>query len=681
VDAGVTEDSNPYFIMEYVDGVSVLEYCTQNQLGKGQKLQLFRQLCGAIRFAHRNLVVHRDLKPNNVFVNNDGQVKVLDFSIAKLLDPGFSDQTFLQTRAGTKLLSPTYCAPEQFEMDPITTATDVYTLGLVLYEILSGRKAMDGKNKTLKEIQASICSPDFSQTLHLQEDSELSAIIMKATRKEPSYRYESAVQLLEDLERYEKALPLIAQRDSVSYRITKFTKRNYKAVSIVLIIIFGSLLFGNYHLQQINEQRELAELEADKATAVTDYMVDLFELANPKKNVGDTLSVFDLLELGKNRIQNFENQPEIRLRMLNTFGDAYLAIGDDYTPYDLYYLADSISGNIFPSDHPEVFRSSLNLGKYYVYWKNFKSAYQVLKKTVEISEENSSIAPVDRASAYTLFAKVLSQLKPDSAETFLLNATDIYNKDVDNNIEGIIDTKVALGILYQSLEEYDKARKIYIEADSLIQIKNIEPIDHIITINNNLGHVHEKLKAYDAAENYFKKAYDLNVEIYGETHHQSINIMGYIISLYAITGELKKLDEYSKQLLNLVKKEYGYEHWRTAAQYTGITMVNLRLGNEKLASEQINASTEIYKIVLDPDHDWTIVNKLTNSLIQLNYNRDQSSEKAFEVALKGVSKIVSDNTISSSGEANLRRNMDYIESYASADLSQEINRIRAILED
>ncbi|MDR9414848.1 MAG: serine/threonine-protein kinase, partial [Gracilimonas sp.] len=325
VDAGVTEDSNPYFIMEYVDGVSVLEYCTQNQLGKGQKLQLFRQLCGAIRFAHRNLVVHRDLKPNNVFVNNDGQVKVLDFSIAKLLDPGFSDQTFLQTRAGTKLLSPTYCAPEQFEMDPITTATDVYTLGLVLYEILSGRKAMDGKNKTLKEIQASICSPDFSQTLHLQENSELSAIIMKATRKEPSYRYESASQLLEDLERYEKALPLIAQRDSVSYRITKFTKRNYKAVSIVLIIIFGSLLFGNYHLQQINEQRELAELEADKATAVTDYMVDLFEQANPKKNVGDTLSVFDLLELGKNRIQNFENQPEIRLRMLNTFGDAYLA--------------------------------------------------------------------------------------------------------------------------------------------------------------------------------------------------------------------------------------------------------------------------------------------------------------------------------------------------------------------
>lgn len=681
VDAGVTEDDNPYFIMEYVDGVSITEYCKENQLGTNQKLQLFRQLCEAVSFAHRNLVVHRDLKPNNVFVNKDEQVKVLDFSIAKLLDPGFSDQNFVQTRAGTKLLSPTYCAPEQFEMDPITTATDVYTLGLVLYEMLSGKKAIEGKNKTLKEIQTSICSPDFSKTLHLNEDSELSAIIMKATRKEPEYRYESAAQLLDDLKRYEKAVPLLAQRDSVSYRISKFAKRNYKAVSITLIIFLGSILFGNYHLQQINKQREFAELESDKATAVTDYMIDLFGLADPEKNANDTLNVFDLLELGKDRLPGLENQPEVLLKMLEVLGDANFDIGEVESASEFYILADSIANKTFSDNHIEILKTSLNLGEYYVYSRNYKSANPYLRKSLKISIENPSVHPVYRAASYLSLARSLVNTRPDSAEIYFLNSLEMYKKISDNKNEQLTNVYLNLGVLYRTQEKYDQAVEVYAKADSLIQISDSGLIEDKAVIYNNLGYLHMQLQNFELAKEYYRMAYEYYSAVYGDDHPNSITIAKNIRSVLERQGNLTELEKYSKNLLNLVENKYGYNHWQTASQLTSHALVSLILGKDLDAYEYAKKGNSIYVKVLGPNHDWTIDSEIRKNLLKLNNKRSKIALADFNESRNKLAAAIKQNEFTTSAESNLKSALDKIQKHSTKDLSKEVNLIRELLSD
>ncbi|HEY6065721.1 MAG TPA: serine/threonine-protein kinase [Thermoanaerobaculia bacterium] len=261
LDGGATESGEPYFVMEHVEGETLLDYCDRRNLSVKERLQLFREVCAAVAYAHQHLVVHRDIKPSNILVTADGVPKLLDFGIAKLLVPDGAQTKSEQTATLFRLLTPDYASPEQVRGQPITTASDVYSLGVVLYELLTGRRPYHVDSTDAGELVRVVCErdpekpstavtsggsapPEDATVTSRQLRGDLDAIVMKAMRKEPQRRYGSVLQLDEDLRRHLEGLPVLARRDTLSYRAGKFARRHrvlLSAAALVLVALAGGV--------------------------------------------------------------------------------------------------------------------------------------------------------------------------------------------------------------------------------------------------------------------------------------------------------------------------------------------------------------------------------------------------------------------------------------------------------
>jgi len=266
LDGGATEDGRPYFVMEYIEGEPLDEYCARRQLSLNERLQLFRQVCAAVHYAHQNLVIHRDLKPGNILVAAEGEPKLLDFGIAKVLQPDLAQS--YSTLTGLHPMTPAYASPEQTRGEKLTTASDVYSLGVVLYELLTGHTPYQLKDNTFGELVKAICeqepikpsiavtqshpSHDEAQTPSIRNPQsaprnlkgDVDSIVLMALRKEPSARYSSVEQFSEDIRRYLEGLPTIARKGTFSYRAVKYLRRNripVAAAALVLLTLIGGI--------------------------------------------------------------------------------------------------------------------------------------------------------------------------------------------------------------------------------------------------------------------------------------------------------------------------------------------------------------------------------------------------------------------------------------------------------
>jgi len=305
LDAGESESGEPWFAMEFVEGLAIDDYCDAHRLELPARIELFRQVCDAVHHAHRNLVVHRDLKPRNILVTSDGTPKLLDFGIAKLLNPTLSARTDAPTAAGVQLMTPEYASPEQVRGDPISTASDVYSLGMVLYELLTGRRPYRFITREPREIERVVCDaephrpsvaamapvPDAEMLAgSLRGDASISAgdlarrrgttpprlvrslrgdldvITMMALRKEPQRRYASAEALGQDLRRHLALQPVIARPDTFLYRTSRFAARNRTAV-VAAALVFAAIIAGAaatlWQAEQARDQRDAA-IEAQR---------------------------------------------------------------------------------------------------------------------------------------------------------------------------------------------------------------------------------------------------------------------------------------------------------------------------------------------------------------------------------------------------------------------------------
>ena len=254
LDGGATDDGLPYFVMEYVDGSPITTYCTEHQLDLAERLRLFRLVCEAVQYAHQHLVIHRDLKPGNILITQERIPKLLDFGIAKLMDPERSLEMPTLTGVGQRMLTPDYASPEQFLGQTISTASDIYSLGAVLYELLTGQRPHRFEFDSLAAMEKAICEqepekpstavvrgsedpPRLRQQRRRQLSGDLDNIILTALRKEPQRRYSSAAELSEDLHRHMEGLPVTARDDRLTYRMGKFIRRHKLGVIAVLLVI------------------------------------------------------------------------------------------------------------------------------------------------------------------------------------------------------------------------------------------------------------------------------------------------------------------------------------------------------------------------------------------------------------------------------------------------------------
>jgi tetratricopeptide (TPR) repeat protein len=280
IDGGTTEEGLPYVVMEHVEGQPIDAFCRDRELSLEQRLELFRTLCSAVHYAHQNLVVHRDLKPSNIVVTADGQPKLLDFGIAKLLET----DTRGQTNSGMRPMTLAYASPEQITGGVITTGSDVYALGVVLYELLSGERPFPGSSQSDHEMMRQICDqvPDApsraithepadhgrGQTRLRHISSDVDTIVLKALQKEPARRYSSAEQLSDDITRYLTGRPVLARKDTVAYRAAKFIRRHRVAVAasaVIVMVFIGGAIAIVREARVAERQRQAAEAQRAKA--------------------------------------------------------------------------------------------------------------------------------------------------------------------------------------------------------------------------------------------------------------------------------------------------------------------------------------------------------------------------------------------------------------------------------
>ncbi len=368
LDAGTTDDKVPFLAMEYVEGLPIDVFCNKHNLDLNQRLDLFRKVCAAVNFAHRNLIVHRDLKPSNILVNEESLPKLLDFGISKILSTEFEQ---INSATVTKLgvMTPSYASPEQLQSKSVTTATDIYSLGVILYELLSGHRPFETKEDNLKEIYKAVLEneppapsaviSDFgfrisdskSETIPLPQytkkqkiqtnpqfqipnskslSGDLDNIVLKALRKEPERRYSSAENLAEDIHRHQRGLPVLARPNTLAYRAEKFFKRNSFSViagALIVLAIFGGVLATLWQARVAQAERAKAEKRfADVRKLANSYIFDVYpEIENLE---GSLKAREKILTNALQYLDSLSNEAAGDLELQSELATAYEKIGD-----------------------------------------------------------------------------------------------------------------------------------------------------------------------------------------------------------------------------------------------------------------------------------------------------------------------------------------------------------------
>ncbi|MCP3961619.1 MAG: serine/threonine protein kinase [bacterium] len=358
LDGGSLEDGRPYVVMEAIDGEPIDRHCDRRRLGLPQRLAIFRKVCSAVHAAHRSLVIHRDLKPSNILVTEDGEPKLLDFGIAKLLDPTRVDQTVARTVTGMHWLTPEYASPEQVRGEPLTTAADVYALGVLLYELLCGRRPFHFETGKPQEVLRLVCESDpprpstrlgaaaggeksteevavardeTPERLRKRLEGDLDTIVGVAMHREPGRRYPSAQALEDDLRRYLESQPLTARPDTAFYLAGKFIHRNRAAVFAAGLVVASLVvgIIGTTRALLIAEKERLrAEQHLQELEEVVSFNVGMFEIADPGEARGNTVTVREVLDRAAERVPaELGDRPAVAARLLSTLGQVHRALG------------------------------------------------------------------------------------------------------------------------------------------------------------------------------------------------------------------------------------------------------------------------------------------------------------------------------------------------------------------
>ena len=358
LDGGETPGGQPYVVMEYISGSSLVDHIQNQNLSIRDRLQLFLKVCSAVEYSHQHLIVHRDIKPDNILVNMQGIPKLLDFGIAKLLRPDFVQMQMAQTQIGEKLLTPLYASPEQIQGGVIGTSSDVYSLGVLLFEILTGKLPYPEPHRGAQLVEA-VClkepltASDAAGSPELQRelDGDLDHIVHQALQKDPRRRFGSVLQLMQDIERHMQGFPVLARPDTLAYRLEKFGRRN-KIATAAGAAIAAVVVFAGLALFRLANQ---AQHERDTAVQVAEFMSGVFHGADDRTPTGENISALALLDRGAARVEkDLAGQPEIQGRLMDMMGRSYRDSGNPQKASELLTRSLQLRIQVFGKDHWDV---------------------------------------------------------------------------------------------------------------------------------------------------------------------------------------------------------------------------------------------------------------------------------------------------------------------------------------
>ncbi|HKD17692.1 MAG TPA: serine/threonine-protein kinase, partial [Thermoanaerobaculia bacterium] len=529
LDAGVSTSGQPYLVLEYVEGDPIDRYCDEMHLRVEERLCLFLDVLEAVAHAHANLLVHRDIKPSNVLVARGGQVKLVDFGIAKLLEgEGEEGAETALTREGGRALTPEFAAPEQLTGGAVTTATDVFALGTLLYLLLTGRHPAGSTRQSAAELVRAIVDiePDrvseaAPESLRRALKGDLDTIVAKALKKNPDERYASVAALADDLRRYLAHEPIHARPDTVYYRTAKFVRRHswgVAAAGAVALLLAG--LIGFYTLRLATE-RDRARLQAEKATKVSELLTDLLSGADPfNRHQSKEPTVHELLDAGAARVEKeLVDQPEIQTEMLTLIGENYRRLG----------LHDK--------------------------------AQAILERSVGIAR--STLGPENEHLAHSLNQLgVLLRRKGDfaAAQPVLEQALAIRRKVLGANDKDVAVTLVELGRVYGAREMDDRAEPLFRESLA-IRRRVLGPDHHETAVSyGDLAQVLRRRGDLKGAERLIRQALPIFQKTGGEEHPDVAAMLFDLAGIAADRGDYDGSESLFRECIAIDRKTLGVQH-------------------------------------------------------------------------------------------------------------------------
>jgi serine/threonine-protein kinase len=638
-DGGATEDGLPYFVMEHVEGQPIDRFCDARRLPLRERLELFRKVCAAVHFAHQHLVVHRDLKPANILVTTEGGPKLLDFGIAKLLVPVASVTEV--TQVDMRPMTPEYASPEQVRGEPITTASDVYSLGVVLYELLCGHRPYRIRTLELAEIVRAVCDEDplrpsaaverveevttpEGTTKRLDPESvsrsrggsparlrrllagDLDNIVSTAMRKEPARRYASAAELAEDVRRHLDGLPVRARPDTFLYRAGKFVRRHRAGVAVAGAFLASLIAFGATMAAQSRRlavERNRAESEAAKAQAINAFLQETLGSANPTEGVGREVTVLDALGKAATTIErSFAGQPEIEAAVKNTMGSTYLRLGRYDEAEPLLRSALEIRQDAGGKEHPDVAESLTSLGGLMLYRGEYEEAEALFRRALAQRRKQHSRHPELAASLNNLALSLNYQGDHAAAEPLYREALAMRRELLGAEHRAVAESLNNLAFLLHDKGDYDGAEKMYREVVALD--RKLLGSDHpdLATDLDNFASLLDDKGDGAAAEPLFREALAIRRKALGEKHPDVAKSLNNLGSLLERREEYQAAEPLYREAIAIRRELFGRANPDLATNLNNLARLLTKAAKYEEAVRLFQEAHRMYRETLGEGH-------------------------------------------------------------------------------